>query len=66
MMLVDIALKVYQLEKHKKSNAIALISGDKDFGHLLSRIHKESPISHSFLILLDRKKKITTITVKFK
>ena len=57
-MLVDIALTLYELEKCKKSNCIALISGDKDFGHLLSRIHKQAPISHSLLILLNQNKKI--------
>eukprot|EP01083_Nonionella_stella_P088935 248081_1 len=53
-MLVDIALHLYELEKYKKSHVIALISGDKDFGHLLSRIHKEPPVSHSLLILWKR------------
>eukprot|EP01084_Bolivina_argentea_P190588 327468_1 len=57
-MLIDIALQLYELEKYKKSNAIALISGDKDFGHLLSRIHKEPPISHSILILLNKDQNI--------
>jgi len=51
-MLIDMAFSLYELERDRKSRAIALISGDKDFGHLLSKIHHTPPVSHSFLILL--------------
>eukprot|EP01084_Bolivina_argentea_P261147 441192_1 len=37
--IIDISLKLYELEKYKKSNCIALISNNNTFAHLLSRIH---------------------------
>ena len=49
-MVIDIALKLYKLEKYKTSNCIGVVSENTDILHLLSRIHKEPPISHLFLI----------------
>eukprot|EP01084_Bolivina_argentea_P126440 223880_1 len=51
-MIFDITFSLYELERDNKSRPIAIISADKDFGHLLSNIHNTSPISHQFLILL--------------
>eukprot|EP00485_Elphidium_margaritaceum_P003992 CAMPEP_0202687018 /NCGR_PEP_ID=MMETSP1385-20130828/2738_1 /ASSEMBLY_ACC=CAM_ASM_000861 /TAXON_ID=933848 /ORGANISM="Elphidium margaritaceum" /LENGTH=973 /DNA_ID=CAMNT_0049341727 /DNA_START=149 /DNA_END=3070 /DNA_ORIENTATION=+ len=51
-LICDIMFDLYELERDHKSRAIALISGDKDFGHTLSKIKDVPPISHSFLILL--------------
>ena len=48
--ILDCSLMLYKLEKNKERNAICLITGNKDFGLLLSRIHHEPPISHLFLI----------------
>eukprot|EP01083_Nonionella_stella_P028847 79503_1 len=51
-LMIDMLFTLYELERDNKSRAIALISGDKDFGNLLSKIHHTPPISKSFLILL--------------
>eukprot|EP01083_Nonionella_stella_P059502 155679_1 len=48
--LIDIALKLYELEKIKTSNCIGLISNNDDFVHLLSQIHQQPPISHLLLL----------------
>eukprot|EP01084_Bolivina_argentea_P261148 441193_1 len=51
--LIDISYKLYELQKYKKSNCIALISNNDTFAHLLSRIRNEPPISHTLLISLN-------------
>eukprot|EP01084_Bolivina_argentea_P078207 141889_1 len=51
-LMIDMTFCLYELERDNKSRALALISGDKDFGHLLSKIQNQPPISNTFLILL--------------
>lgn len=50
--MIDMTFSLYELERDNKSRAIALISGDRDFGHLLGKIHHTPPVSNLFLILL--------------
>eukprot|EP01084_Bolivina_argentea_P212197 360744_1 len=54
-MIFDITFSLYELQRDNKSRPIAIISSNKDFGHLLSNIHNTLPISHQFLILLHDK-----------
>eukprot|EP01083_Nonionella_stella_P144034 448897_1 len=49
----DIALKLFELEENKESKCIALISNHDDYAHLLSRIHKQPPISHLVYITFN-------------
>ena len=62
--MIDMMHEMYELGCNNKSKAIALISGDKDFGYLLSKMHREPPISHLYLILLhDHGKQIQLILI---
>eukprot|EP01083_Nonionella_stella_P170263 579111_1 len=51
--LTQMLLDLHDLEYDKKTHVIALVSGDKDFGNVLSQIRHRQPISKSFLILLN-------------
>ena len=51
--LVDILMDIYEWKSHHR-HAITLISGDKDFGHLLSRIHKLPEVAKLYLLRLPR------------
>eukprot|EP01084_Bolivina_argentea_P100333 180171_1 len=49
--MVDMALDLYEWKGYAR-HSIGLISNDKDFSHLLSRIHKTAEVVRSFLITL--------------
>ena len=53
-MLVDLALDLYEWKGHNICNAVVLISGDKDFGNILGRIHNCPEIAKLILIRLPR------------
>eukprot|EP01083_Nonionella_stella_P177110 621562_1 len=53
-MSIDIGLKLFELQQNKESKCIVLISNDDDFGHLLSRIHKQSPVSHLIYVAFNQ------------
>eukprot|EP01083_Nonionella_stella_P104552 299823_1 len=50
----DIALKLFELEQNKDSKSIALISNGDGYAYLLSRIHKQPPISHLLYLTFDQ------------
>ena len=52
--LIDIPLELYEQQSNQKQIAMALITSDKDFGHLLSRIHNIPEITHLILILINK------------
>eukprot|EP01084_Bolivina_argentea_P278200 475153_1 len=52
----DIDFNLYELERDHKCGAIALISGDSDFGYTLNKIRYEPPISKTYLVLLNSNK----------
>eukprot|EP01084_Bolivina_argentea_P190292 327065_1 len=56
-MICDIALDLYEW-KGKHRNSIAIISADKDYSHLLSRIQKAPEIEKSFLITFNHKQRV--------
>ena len=56
-MLVDISLSLYEW-KGKQRNVVVLITADKDFGYLLSQIHKTPEVPALFVVQFNRQQKI--------
>ena len=55
--IADIALDLYEW-KGKSINSIALISGDKDYSYLLSKIKNKPEIKKSFLFIFEHSQEV--------